>query len=760
MVAAGDRPPQDVPLAGDVTPYLTLAGPLAYGDGEQGNGDREPSAGLGPAEMLNSLRRQWLPGLLIGVCLAGVAAAAAWMLQKPKFTSTAFLRISARDAPLIFTTADQMARPDFKTYLATQQQLMLTPLVLNAALSSDELSSLPRVKAQVDPIVWLQEELKVQFEAEIGQVSFTDGDPNVAKAVVDGVVAAYMEEVVLAEEKVRQQRLDNLERVGAEAETKLRSKRSEMRRLVDTLGSGDSESLSLAQQSAIQEFGMFRSELTRVQFELMQLEGELELRQAAAGDAEGDQPATDETLPPAEPTSLALEQAIANDPVASNLIRELSRVEAKINVTRRRFRPETAAEQLSNYESQMKDLLAQLDERREMLGRNLAMSAPSGLQGAGPVLAGTPTEDLAFRIAVLKKQEQELLSQVSQRETEAKKFGRSSIDVEMMRSEISSLDEMLSLIGGEIERTKVELRSGTRTAVISPASSPQPESIKKRAAMAAMGGVGGLGLPLVLLMLLDLRRRRVDGVATITDRLRLDVLGVVPRIPHRALMRIGNDADRVDAWQERLAESISTVTAMVLRKAAIEDKRVILVSSAVAGEGKTTLAGQLGVRLAETGHRTLLVDFDLRRPALHAAFDAELEPGVADLLEGAVELADTIQPTDHPNLSLIAAGSHVSNILNAAAQGSLEELFRSLRPDYEFVIVDCSPVLPVVDTRLIGQFGDGIILSVLRDVSEAPKVAAARTILQSHGVPLIGTVVTGCSQEIYFESRQPALAAV
>src|SRR5690606_41596132 len=104
------------------------------------------------------------------------------------------------------------------------------------------------------------------------------------------------------------------------------------------------------------------------------------------------------------------------------------------------------------------------------------------------------------------------------------------------------------------------------------------------------------------------------------------------------------------------------------------------------------------------------------------------------LLDGSVELADTIQPTDHPNLSLIAAGSHASNILNAAAQGSLEELFRTLRPDYEFIVVDCSPVLPVVDTRLIGQFGDGIILSVLRDVSEAPKVAAARAILQSHGV--------------------------
>jgi len=165
------------------------------------------------------------------------------------------------------------------------------------------------------------------------------------------------------------------------------------------------------------------------------------------------------------------------------------------------------------------------------------------------------------------------------------------------------------------------------------------------------------------------------------------------------------------------------------------------------------------VRLAETGHRTLLIDFDLRRPTLHAAFDAALEPGVTELLDGSVELTDAVQPTDHPNMMFLAAGARASNVLNAAAQGLLEDLFLTVRPDYEFVVVDCSPVLPVVDTRLIGQFGDGIILSVLRDVSEAPKVAAARSILQSHGVPLMGTVITGCRNDVYRETRQPALAA-
>ena len=750
MVAAGDRPPQESPQSGSVMPFVTYPGPMAYADLEAGQ--EQPLGGApGPSELLHSLRRQWLLGALIGVACAAAAAGAVWSLQQPKHTSTAFLRISARDAPLIFETADRSGRPDFKTYLMTQKQLMMTPLVLNAALRSETLSALPKVKQQTDPIEWLQQQLIVSFEAEIGQVSFTDTDARVAKAVVDGVVAAYMEEVVLAEENVRKQRLDNLERVYAEAESKVRAKRAEMRSLVETLGSGDSESLSLAQQGAVQEFGLYRNELTRVQFELMRAEGEKQLRTAAIEQAGGE--AEEAAGTPEEMPAILMEQAAAADPVAASLTRDLARLESNVEQVKSRFTPEAAAERVAKYAGEIEQLEGQLAARIEELRRQGAMHQP--LAGGG----ANPGQELAFQIAVLKGQEHELLAQVAEREAEAKKFGRSSIDVEMMRAEVGSLDGVLARIGEEIERTKVELRSGTRTAVISPASVPQAEGLQKRLAVSAAGGMAGLGLPVALLVLLDVRRRRVDGVATITDRLRIDVLGVVPRIPHGALRRIGGESARTIRWQERLAESINTVTAMILRKAALEDKRVILVSSAVAGEGKTTLAGQLGVRLADTGHRTLLIDFDLRRPTLHAAFDLEIEPGVADILDGTAELAETIQPTDHPNLSLVAAGGVASNLLNAATHGALEDLFQAVRPDYDFVVVDCSPVLPVVDTRLIGQFGDGIILSVLKDVSEAPKVAAARAILQSHGVQLIGTVVTGCSQEVYCDSRQPALVA-
>src|SRR5690606_23622832 len=140
--------------------------------------------------------------------------------------------------------------------------------VLNAALRDDKLSTLPLIHEQVNPIEWLQENLKVSSQAEIMTVSLTASDAKSAKAIVDAVVDAYLQEVVIAEESERRNRLDNLERVYTEAENKLRGKRAELRTLADSLVTSDSESLNLAQQGAIQQWGFARSALTNLQFDL------------------------------------------------------------------------------------------------------------------------------------------------------------------------------------------------------------------------------------------------------------------------------------------------------------------------------------------------------------------------------------------------------------------------------------------------------------------------------------------------------------
>jgi Mrp family chromosome partitioning ATPase len=87
--------------------------------------------------------------------------------------------------------------------------------------------------------------------------------------------------------------------------------------------------------------------------------------------------------------------------------------------------------------------------------------------------------------------------------------------------------------------------------------------------------------------------------------------------------------------------------------------------------------------------------------------------------------------------------------LSGLAVADLKALFASLRAEFELVIVDACPILPVVDTRLIGQHVDAVLLSVLRDVSRTPKLRAACELLDLFGVPILGVVVTGSSEEVY-----------
>jgi capsular exopolysaccharide synthesis family protein len=193
----------------------------------------------------------------------------------------------------------------------------------------------------------------------------------------------------------------------------------------------------------------------------------------------------------------------------------------------------------------------------------------------------------------------------------------------------------------------------------------------------------------------------------------------------------------------------------------MENQRVILVSSAAAGEGKTTLATHLAMSFARNGRQTVLVDFDLRRPALDGVFGLPLTPGVSEMLRGESDPDQLAQPTETENLSVLTAGAWDRRALASLANGSASALLKDLREKYEFVVIDASPILPVADTRFVSQHVDEVVLAVFRDVSQSPKVEAACEILKAFGVANPQAVVTGSSEtvrdrDLGYETSVPA----
>jgi len=120
-------------------------------------GISNPPANEAPvAPLLNAVRRQFKVAFIVGLLLAIPAIYGAWKWLPPTYSSSAFLRVSAQDAPLMFQTADQGGREDFRTFKNTQRQLLSSPFVLSKAVNLPEVAALPEIQAMDDPIYWLE----------------------------------------------------------------------------------------------------------------------------------------------------------------------------------------------------------------------------------------------------------------------------------------------------------------------------------------------------------------------------------------------------------------------------------------------------------------------------------------------------------------------------------------------------------------------------------------------------------------------------
>jgi polysaccharide biosynthesis transport protein len=272
-----------------------------------------------------------------------------------------------------------------------------------------------------------------------------------------------------------------------------------------------------------------------------------------------------------------------------------------------------------------------------------------------------------------------------------------------------------------------------------------PDEQKRKLMAAGASGAAALTLVLFLIAWWESRRQRVNSVDEVIHGLGMKLMGTVPALPSRRISPARPDI----RWQNILTESVDTARTMLLHKARSESLRAIMVTSATGGEGKTSLSSHLAASLARAGRKTLLLDADLRNPAIHRLFGLERTPGLADLLRGDVEWAETVQPTAAPGLSLIPAGLCDGLALQSLAQDGFRHILELLRSEFDFIVVDSAPVLPVADSLLIGQSVDGVIFSILREVSRLPKVYAAHQRLEMLGVRMLGAVVSGARVEDY-----------
>jgi capsular exopolysaccharide synthesis family protein len=171
--------------------------------------------------------------------------------------------------------------------------------------------------------------------------------------------------------------------------------------------------------------------------------------------------------------------------------------------------------------------------------------------------------------------------------------------------------------------------------------------------------------------------------------------------------------------------------------------KVILVTSSLPQEGKTTTSVTLARSFAQMEWRTLLVDCDLRKPSVHTLFGTDRSPGFTDLLQGRVREEDAISATDNLHLDLLSAGSQIPGPAELLQAAATEALLKRLGARYDYVVLDSPPVTSITDTLLLSGYVDAILLVVNGRVSPRELVKSAREQLQDR--PVLGVVLNGIS---------------
>lgn len=264
--------------------------------------------------------------------------------------------------------------------------------------------------------------------------------------------------------------------------------------------------------------------------------------------------------------------------------------------------------------------------------------------------------------------------------------------------------------------------------IIAEATPPARPVFPQARILLPIGIVTGLGLGLVGLFVRERLDRSLSTTREIARELGLPTLGLVPELRGRRDALPPHD-HVVEHPRSRLAEALRELLARIVAGSRRGAGRVLLVASALPGEGKSTLTLALGRLASLEGLRVLLVDGDLRKPGLAAMAGHPAGAGLAELLEGTLAFADVVR-RDGSGPDMVPGSSRHLRPAPLLAGKRLQALFDGLRGTYDLVLVDSAPLAVVADTQLLAPLVDGILYVVRWRGVPAP---VARDALDSLG---------------------------
>jgi capsular exopolysaccharide synthesis family protein len=307
----------------------------------------------------------------------------------------------------------------------------------------------------------------------------------------------------------------------------------------------------------------------------------------------------------------------------------------------------------------------------------------------------------------------------------------------VLPGELAKLNQLPAVAGGAL------------LTIVTPAARATHPSFPRPLLNIVIGLGAGVLLGLAAAGLREMTGTGLKDARQIRQLARGKVLGVVPaEFGDERLPAASRPMSRRSRGYEEIRAALASSHA-----------RSFVVSSAVGGEGRSTMVANLALLFGRAGARVAVVDSDLRQPSLAAAFNVASESGLADVLTGAAAVSDVLQQVPGEQVTVLAGGQVVPDQKAALAFPAMAEVLRTLTGEFDVVIVDAAPVLAGSEALLLGALTDGVLIVARPGRTTRPGLRRTLAAIQRAPVHLLGVVINAAEQKASHAPVEPAASA-
>ncbi|KPK65281.1 MAG: hypothetical protein AMK73_03465 [Planctomycetes bacterium SM23_32] len=656
----------------------------------------------------------------------------------PIYEASARLLIERR-APQVSPFEDMQERRD-KEYFATQVSLITSRAVLDKALEDDRLTGLFQaedMRQMARPGLWhsafrevravlgyepvrpveawelLREIVGVRpvKDTNLVDILVRAPDANVASLVANLVAQAYVDYSVAARQQSAGEAFEMLQRQMKEQEKALVKAEDDLltyreQTTIPELGTPNEQSPVLTRRRALND------EFTRVQLKRIELGVVV---QANLGT--GEEPQDLEEL-----LSISI---VRSDPAVAELYGRLTQIDLDLQGA------------LRSFGLKHPEVVALNDEREHVL---------SGLREA----MARAVDSIHSEYAVLVAREQELVRVLLEETRVALEQARKVHVYSRLERDAERQARVFDVIVDRMREVDLTKDVGvTNVSFVERASPPQAPVRPNKQVNLILGALLGVLLGVGLAYGLEYLDDTVKTPDDVERRLNMPWLGYVPQMhsdgSREGLVSLAQHA--IQHATDSSTEAFRSIRTNIYFSGQRGEMKTLMVTSAAPQDGKTVFAANLATTMAQDGKRVLLVDADLRRPALHRAFELERSPGLTNLLVEGRALQEIVQqPSDGQleglqNLYVLSAGAKTPNPAELLGSSAMARLVRQSREQYDVVIFDSCPAMFVADAAPIASGCDGVVIVLKASKSRCKAADRARRQLAAVNGRIIGAVL-------------------